>query len=116
MGVRLYPSGEYNEELLASVPAGTADRLNAYDKTMPKTDGPEMDQWYKGLMADDAMDTLSHFRLFGWGRINPAVCEWIDSHGLNRDGGSVKGSDAATLLRLQCVEWKAEGVTAVSWG
>lgn len=118
MGTRLYPSGGgWSEEKLAKVPEGTAARLAALG-TCP-TDYAGERAWHNLIMDDDAMDTLHHFQLFGWGRINNLVVDWIIAHKLDPVCGEVTGQDAQVLMILQGVELsdeEMEKITSVDWG
>lgn len=117
MGTRLYPSGEgWSEEQLAKVPEGTAARLASLG-TCPNDDAGER-AWHDTIMCDDAMETLYHFQLFGWGRLNNPVYDWIIAHNLDPYCGEVTGQDAQVIMVLQGVNLSDEEmavIPSVSW-
>lgn len=131
MGVRLYVSAKFasepvgdniptTEELLAGVPAGTAAKLDEYEKTQPKNCRvpgyhEAMDAWYAGRTG--YLETLDCYRAFGHGKLNHFDWDYIKSLGQDTENGSV--TDPVQIKRLLethrvnvpvCLE-----VTEVSW-
>ena len=116
MGTRLYPvtNDVCFIEKLAGVPAGTHERLKAFEAEKPAMGSADNEEWYDKLFADDDLHALHSFDLYGWGKLNGNVCDWLKAHGHDTVCGEVTDPDQAReILALQGVT--AEGVTAIYW-
>jgi hypothetical protein len=117
MGTRLYVNG--NEELIAGVPTGTAARLDAFKATQPPVGSRSEaeDKWYETLFADEALNRLHSFRLFGFSRLSHDAYRYVESLGLDPVCGSINDpKQVKEMLALQGVSIPGNaGVTEVSW-
>lgn len=131
MGTRLYVQAKVvdvqnpitAEEILAGVPAGTAARLAELEQSRPRDCRvagyhEATDAWYEKLMADDDVDRLNHFQLFGYGRVNGDGYKYIESLGLDPVCGSVSDTKQMNrMLKMHGVDIPCcLQVTDVSWG
>ena len=116
MSIRLYPNCSPGElERLASVPAGTYDRLKAYEAKQPTVAGPTMDAWYAGLYRDSDRAILSNFITFGWGRLTAEAKAYKVEHFPDSEyAGSTDDFRHAQAL-IQAMGITAEGITSVRW-
>lgn len=120
MGTRLYPVGLKSEQLeqLAGVPAGTAVRLEAYEKTEPAMNDHEaMEIWYDGLFADEDMRSLHHFLMNGFHKLTDASCDIIREMDADYNSGATCDPvRVRELLQAQGADETAlKIVVAVSW-
>lgn len=115
MGIRLYPNCDTaTRERLAGVPAGTWDRLQAFEAKCPKVDGPTMTAWYDRLFKNSDLNTMHHFETFGWGRLTTEAIKFITKVQEFDYAGEITDPALAQGL-IHAMGITAEGVTSVRW-
>ena len=120
MGVRIYPNtiNRVNLEKLAGVPAGTMDRLEAFQARheaekagLPHAERYELEyrQWQE-INADPSLGDMEAFLIYGWGKFAhvPGL-----SHGYAGSLDSV--SQARILLQSNGINADAELTEGVHW-
>ena len=70
-------------EQLAGVPQGTSARLRTIESQHPYhlTDEAQGQAMFDAIVADDDLESLWHFELFGWGRISAALYAAVSNDG-----------------------------------
>jgi hypothetical protein len=103
MGTRLYyESKVISEEVLAGVPEGTAELLSILESMRPRGVmalylGDE-DAWHDLLEENPNLLKLYTFRLFGYGKINGQVHQYLKDHGFSPECGAT--SDPAHIREI----------------